>query len=772
MIARGDMVEDLSRRIVAASLATLLVLVGVLALASPSALAISRYPAVPNALFGAQGSGAGQLSGPLGVAVDEASGDVYVADAGNNRVEELGPEGKYVATIAGTETPSGSFSDPTGVAVDNSASPAKGDLYVMDVGHHVIDVFNSSGTYLSQIKGTPSSFEGELNGVTVDASGDLWARENNSNMDEFSDTGSFLRQLHNPYAIEPGIAVDSRGGIYLNDSSERAFAKLNSAGETLEYVGVGEVRAMAVDSASNDVFIDVSGGIYQYGPFGEPYGTVVQAFGQGSIASSEGIAVNGKTGTVYASEREADQVAIFEFAQYPAVTTGAPSEVKRTTAKLEGVVNPEGEAVTSCEFEYGTSGAYGHVAPCVPAAVGSGSSPVAVSAEVSGLTTATEYHYRLVAGNANGLSVGADAAFTTSVAVEGVSTLAVSEVLGTSATFSGSLEPNGFDTHYWFEYGTPPNIFGSSTTHEDAGEASGPKPVSLPVTGLEPNTLYYYRLAAENAFGVTAGVGLEIFTTPALPPVLAPPQPVSAITRVTATISTGINPEKSATTWRILYGETSAYGEHTPELLIGEGFGEQTVRYGLEGLRPDTTYHYQVQTSNQAGTVTGPDEAFTTGAPTPPAALTGGASNITLTTATVAGTIEAEGLPTSFVLEFGTDTEYGTSIPGEAGGGAEPLQITVPLQYLAPGTTYHYRFVAVNSDGRTYGADQTFTTPVYSNPIVLPSTLPLIATPAIAFPTETAPTQKAATKKKTSKKQHRKGKGHAKSKHKRKGKRE
>jgi hypothetical protein len=770
MIAHGDMVERLSRRAVAASLATFVVLVGVPALASPPALASDSYPNVPNALFGAPGSGAGQLSGPVGLAVDESSGDVYVADAGNNRVEEFGAEGKYVATITGAETPAGSFSDPRGVAVDNSSSPAKGDVYVMDVGHGVIDVFDSSGEYLSQIKGTPSSFEGELVAVAVDAAGDLWAYDENhqgeGHVDEFSDTGSFVGQFNTGRGIEqPGIAVDSSGDLYVLYGSGQ-IGKLDQAGEQLAEWGVEGGKALAVDRATNDVFRDVSGAIEEFGPFGEPYGTVVQAFGGGSIASSDGIAVNGKTGMVYASEREADELAVFELAQYPKVTTGAASEVKRTTAKLEGVVNPEGEAVTSCELEYGTSGAYGRIALCVPATVGSGSSPVAVSAEVSGLTPATEYHYRLVAGNTNGLNAGADVRFTTPVAVEGVKTLPASEVLGTSATFSGSLEPNGFDTHYWFEYGPPTNEYGLSTTHQDAGaQASGEKPVSLPATGLEPNTTYNYRLAAENTFGVTLGGG-ESFTTRALPPVLAPPQPVSAITRVTAAIATGVNPEKSPTTWRILYGETSAYGEHTQELFIGEELGEQPVRVGLEGLRPDTTYHYAVQAINQAGTVTGPDEAFTTAPPTPPGAVTGGASNITLTTATVAGTIEAAGIPTSFVLEFGTGAEDGTSIPGEAGFSAEPLQVTVPLQYLAPGTTYHYRFVAVNSDGRTYGADQTFTTPVYSHPIVLPSTLPLIATPAIAFPTETAPTQKAAAKKKTSKKKHKKGKGHAKSKHK------
>src|SRR5580704_15446745 len=177
MIAR-DMVGLRWRRVVAASLATLVVLVGVLVLASGPALASDSYPGVPNALFGASGSGLGQLSGPVGVAVDESSGDVYVADAGNNRVEEFGSEGKYLATITGAETPAGSFSDPNGVAVDNALSSAKDDLYVMDVGHHVIDVFDPSGKYISQIKGTPtSSFESELFGLTVDASGDLWVHE-------------------------------------------------------------------------------------------------------------------------------------------------------------------------------------------------------------------------------------------------------------------------------------------------------------------------------------------------------------------------------------------------------------------------------------------------------------------------------------------------------------------------------------------------------------------------------------------------------------------
>jgi hypothetical protein len=93
------------------------------------------------------------------------------------------------------------------------------------------------------------------------------------------------------------------------------------------------------------------------------------------------------------------------------------------------------------------------------------------------------------------------------------------------------------------------------------------------------------------------------------------------------------------------------------------------------------------------------------------------------------------GLQTSYVLELGTDTSYGTSISGEVGASSEAVGVSVPVIQLAPGTTYHYRFLAINPDGRIYGQDQTFQTPPYEHPIVLPRSEPLLGTPSIAFPT-------------------------------------
>src|SRR6202030_801851 len=96
----------------------------------------------------------------------------------------------------------------------------------------------------------------------------------------------------------------------------------------------------------------------------------------------------------------------------PTSVTGAASSVTQTTATLGATVNPNGENVTECRFEYGTTSLYGASAPC-SALPGAGSSPVAVSASVSSLTANTHYHFRIVAVNAGGPGNGADQTFAT-----------------------------------------------------------------------------------------------------------------------------------------------------------------------------------------------------------------------------------------------------------------------------------------------------------------------------------------------------------------------
>jgi plastocyanin len=94
----------------------------------------------------------------------------------------------------------------------------------------------------------------------------------------------------------------------------------------------------------------------------------------------------------------------------PVVSTGSATEVGDTEATLNGTVNPS-EQETSYFFEYGTTTSYG--LKTTEASAGSGASPAAKSAPVTGLTPGTTYHFRLVANNATGTSHGLDRTFRT-----------------------------------------------------------------------------------------------------------------------------------------------------------------------------------------------------------------------------------------------------------------------------------------------------------------------------------------------------------------------
>jgi hypothetical protein len=101
----------------------------------------------------------------------------------------------------------------------------------------------------------------------------------------------------------------------------------------------------------------------------------------------------------------------------PTVVTEPASSVKQTSAKLNATVNPNGGNVSDCHFEYGTSPSYGASVPCT-ALPGSGTSPVAVSASLAGLSANTSYHFQIVATNPGGTSSGADQTFTTATPPE------------------------------------------------------------------------------------------------------------------------------------------------------------------------------------------------------------------------------------------------------------------------------------------------------------------------------------------------------------------
>lgn len=198
----------------------------------------------------------------------------------------------------------------------------------------------------------------------------------------------------------------------------------------------------------------------------------------------------------------------------PGATTGDPSGVTDTQASLAGTVNPQGQ-LTSYAFQYGTTTAYGQQSGLTSA--GSGTADMPVRADLAGLTPGTTYHYRVIATNASGPTVGADRTFqTTGTAppppTAPSATTGGATVNGASATLSGSVTPNGVDTSYYFEFGTTAN-YGQQTPPQGAGSGSGAVSVAATLPGLTANTTYHYRLVAagpNSAFSIGAD---RTFTT-------------------------------------------------------------------------------------------------------------------------------------------------------------------------------------------------------------------------------------------------------------------
>jgi hypothetical protein len=452
---------------------------------------------------------------PSGVAVNDATGDVYVVDRGNNRIEQFSAAGVFVGQFNGNAAPQGALTNPRGIAVDNSSNPldpSAGDVYVIDdYTPNLIYKFSANGAYLGQIsEAEPGSELGnELAGVAVDASGALWVYNERGGIDSFSDAlaNVFVSKRSSPFGgVSSGFAVDVEDNLYVNRGA-RVFAKLNGNGEALvEEVDAESSSAAAVDLSSNDVFIDNESSIGEFSPTGTP----VYRFGAGRLTMpnvgerlNSGIAVNSSDGTVYVIDSPAQEVFAFSQVTLPEVVTGAVSEFGETTATLAGAVNPAGVAVSSCMFEYGTSTSYGQSAPC-SSLPGSGEEPVPVGASLTGLSPLTVYHYRLVVANANGANQGRDGTFTTPV--RPTAEASVTHVTSASATFDAQVNPGGADTRYHFEYGHT-TAYGTSVPAPDGDAGAGTAAVerSVSIEGLAPGATYHYRVVAHNAVSTVEG---------------------------------------------------------------------------------------------------------------------------------------------------------------------------------------------------------------------------------------------------------------------------
>ena len=393
----------------------------------------------------------------------------------------------------------------------------------------------------------------------------------------------------------------------------------------------------------------------------------------------------------------------------PKVTTDAATDITATSATLNGKISDDSSA--SVSFEWGITTGYGHTtAVQTVGKKGKGD----FSAIITNLSPNTVYHFRAKVVN-DGTSYGSDRLFTTSSVPLAVVTGTASNITSSGATVSGNLISKGIagSVKVSFEYGTTTSygrtVEGMPLTLTNTGAFTA----NLP--GLSPNTIYHFRAKAVNN-GTSYGSDGSFTTSsiPAATPLTVVTGTASNITSSGATVGGNLVAKGIAGSVSVSfeYGTTTSYGrtaEGVPPTLSNTG----AFTANLPGLSPNTIYHFRAKAVNN-GTSYGSDGSFTTSsipAATPLTVVTGAASNITSSGATVGGNLVAKGIAgsVSVSFEYGTTTSYGRTVEGVPPTLTNTGAFTANLPGLSPNTIYHFRAKAVNN-GTSYGSDGSFTT--------------------------------------------------------------
>jgi hypothetical protein len=407
----------------------------------------------------------GALKEPAGLAVNEATGQVYVVDKGANRVARFSSGGSYEAEFNGSgtlpgegkaagsnpgETGSGTFNAPDGIAIDNTcarvatseleacetADPSHGDIYVVDTGNGVVDKYAANGAYIGQIsENGEGRFTRTLDGAAVGAHGEVWVYQENRVLNgyvnlianEFS--GTLEVKFETSTFGRPGVAVDSKGRFYVRHTlgvdAVGRVAQADSVGKVLqEEVDNEKSTAVAVDSSNDVVFIDNIKTIGVFTPAGELVERLGEEKGEEHLAEGAGVAVSAAAESVYVADAAAKQIVVFGPVQpsAPSIESQSASEILPNSATLSAEINPRsepGEAATEYRVEFGacagacSESGYEASAPVPEGRIAPDFEVHPVSVPITNLKANTTYHFRVVARNVRGPVEGPEGTFTT-----------------------------------------------------------------------------------------------------------------------------------------------------------------------------------------------------------------------------------------------------------------------------------------------------------------------------------------------------------------------
>ena len=194
-----------------------------------------------NCRAGIAGAGNGQFSKPEDIAINHETGNVYIADKGNNRIEEFKSNGEFVRKFGEYGTAPGQLNSPMGIGID-----PKGNVWVGDYYNNRVDQFTAEGVYLGSVGSAgegPGQFKGP-DGITFSGGHAYVTDVGNDRVQEFNLSGTFVNdfgskgseagQFSSPY----GIAADPvSGDLYVSDSGNNRIEEFNPTGTYLETFG-------------------------------------------------------------------------------------------------------------------------------------------------------------------------------------------------------------------------------------------------------------------------------------------------------------------------------------------------------------------------------------------------------------------------------------------------------------------------------------------------------------------------------------------------------
>ncbi len=272
---------------------------------------VSTYvpPDIPtySSSFGTNGSGNGQLKAPADAAID-AKGNIWVADKGNNRIQQFNPGGEYFSKFGSEGTGNGQLKGPSALAID-----AKGNIWVVDHGNHRVQKFNEKGEYLTKF-GAYGSTNGLFNGpegIAIDAKGNIYVSDS-SRVQKFNEAGEFLKRLGTKGSgagqiSEPGgIDIGPNGSVWIADWANNRVTVFDEAGEYVRQFGTSG-SGDGQFKHPNSIDVDAKGNVWvgdhennrvelfdQEGKYILQFGSKGSGAGQFSFVPPMGIATDDK----------------------------------------------------------------------------------------------------------------------------------------------------------------------------------------------------------------------------------------------------------------------------------------------------------------------------------------------------------------------------------------------------------------------------------------------------------------------------------------------